>query len=131
TSLGINQRRKSFGTGVLRPALVVGLGRAGLAILKQLRAELTDQFGHPDNLPNVRLLYVDTDAEAIQKAMHGQADALLPREVLHARLGRPSQYLKPREGKLPYEGWLDPKVLYRMPRHRQHAGARALGRLAF
>ena len=131
TSLRINAPRASFGTGVLRPALVIGLGRSGLVILKQLRAELYDQFGHPDNLPNVRLLYIDTDPEAIQSATRGQSEALLPREVLLARLGRPSQYLKPREGKVPYEAWLDSKVLYRIPRQRNHAGVRALGRLAF
>jgi hypothetical protein len=128
TSLGV--RRETFGTGVLRPALVVGLGRIGLAILQQLRGELHEQFGHPDNLPNVRLLYLDTDPDAIQAATQGKADALLPREVLLTRLGRPSQYLKQREGKLPYETWLDPKVVYRIPRQRNHAGARALGRLA-
>ena len=130
TSLGIHNRRQSFGTGVLRPALIVGLGRSGLETLKQLRMELREHFGHPDNLPNVRLLYIDTDPEGIQAATRGKGDALSPGEVLLARLGRPSQYLKAREGKLPYESWLDPKILYRIPRQRNHAGARALGRLA-
>jgi serine/threonine protein kinase len=131
TSLKINPTRALFGTGVLRPAMVIGLGRSGLAILKQLRGELNDQFGHPDNLPNVRLLYLDTDPEAIQSATQGKTDALLPREVLLARLARASQYLRPREGKVPFEAWLDPKILYCIPRQRNHAGVRALGRLAF
>ncbi|HMF16107.1 MAG TPA: tubulin-like doman-containing protein [Gemmataceae bacterium] len=131
TSLKINPTRALYGAGVLRPAMVIGLGRTGLAILKHLRAELNDQFGHPDNLPNIRLLYLDTDPEAAQAATKGTADALLPREVLLAQLGRASQYLRPREGKVPFENWLDSKVLYRIPRQRNHAGLRALGRLAF
>jgi serine/threonine protein kinase len=131
TALGIYQRRESFGTGVLRPALIVGLGRTGQEILKHLRLELREHFGHPDNLPNVRLLAIDTDPEAVQAATRGKGNALLPGEVLLARLGRPSHYLKPRDGKVPYDNWLDPKVLYRIPRQRNHAGARALGRLAF
>jgi hypothetical protein len=52
-------------------------------------------------------------------------------EVLLARLNRPSHYLKPRDGRPQIDRWLDPQMLYRIPRTQETAGFRALGRLAF
>jgi len=121
------------GDGVLRPALVIGLGNQGLGILKRLRQEMLEQFGAPDALPHVRLLYLDTDPEALQAAASGNPDtALRHAEVLQARLHRPSHYLKPgTDGQQRLVSWLNPKLLYRMPRQQTSAGLRALGRLAF
>ncbi len=118
--------------GVLAPALIVGLGQVGLGVLKQLRRSFHEHFGSADALPHVRLLYLDTDADAVQHATAGDAEeALHVNEVLPAKLHRPSHYLRQREGKLPLENWLDAKVLYRIPRQQSHARVRALGRLAF
>src|SRR5207244_3393341 len=47
------------------------------------------------------------------------------------RLNRPSHYLRPRDGRPALDSWLDPKMLYRIPRTQTTAGCRALGRLAF
>ena len=57
--------------------------------------------------------------------------SLAPSEVLLAPLNRPSHYLKPRDGRPPLESWLNPKMLYRIPRSQVTTGVRGLGRLAF
>jgi serine/threonine protein kinase len=121
------------GDGVLQPALVIGLGNHGLAILKRLRRELFEHFGTHDALPHVRLLYLDTDPDALQTAIGGNPEsALRSAEVLLARLHRPSHYLKPGlDGQQKLVSWLNPKLLYRMPRQQTSAGLRGLGRLAF
>ena len=46
-------------------------------------------------------------------------------------LNRPSHYLKPRDGRPDIESWLNPRMLYRIPRSQVTTGVRALGRLAF
>src|SRR5207244_1261607 len=118
--------------GVLVPAVVVGLGYLGLKALRQFRKILNDQLGTPEMLPHIRFLYIDTDPDAAQEATGGDAEeALRFQEVLPARLHRPSHYLKTRDGKVPVQTWLNPKVLYRIPRQQKNAGVRALGRLAF
>lgn len=116
-------------SGILRPALVVGLGQAGVDILRNLRKQLNEQFGAPEATPHVRLLAIDTDPEAVQEAMRGESP-LQPSEVVLTRLHRPSHYLKSRDGKVPFESWLPSKVLYAIPRQQNHAGVRILGRLA-
>ena len=47
--------------GVLLPSLVIGLGHHGLRSLKEFRRNSHERFGSGDALPNVRLLYLDTD----------------------------------------------------------------------
>jgi hypothetical protein len=50
---------------------------------------------------------------------------------MHARLHRPSHYLKPLTSGAPgVETWLPQRMLYRMPRQQTPSGFRALGRLA-
>jgi hypothetical protein len=120
------------GEGVLRPALVIGIGHQGLVILRRLKQELFEQFSAHDAVPHIRLLYLDTDPDALQAATGGAPDgALRGAEVLLARLRRPSHYLKPGDGQQRLASWLNPKLLYRMPRQQTSAGLRALGRLAF
>jgi hypothetical protein len=120
------------GGGELFPALVIGLGRAGLAGLRHLRAGLSDRFGAWDALPNVHLLYLDTDPTALQAAgLDTEPGKLHASEVLLARLNRPSYFLKPREGRPRLDTWLDTNLLYRIPRTQETGGLRALGRLAF
>jgi hypothetical protein len=120
------------GPGCLFPALVVGVGRLGLLVLQQLRASLQRRFGSIETLPQLRLLYLDTDSEALRPLGPGQGgDALAPQDVLIAPLNRPGHYLKARDGRISLDSWLDPQMLYRIPRNRVTLGVRALGRLAF
>jgi tRNA A-37 threonylcarbamoyl transferase component Bud32 len=121
------------GNGVLFPALVVGLGRSGLLCLKRLRQSLCERFGGMSSLPQLRLLYVDSDPETADTATVGIGGAALESdEILLAPLNRASHYLKPRRsGRSLIDGWFDPQWLYRIPRQPQVLGQRALGRLVF
>ena len=51
------------GEGVLFPALIIGLGQLGMQVLQRLRESIVQRFGSPSQLPNVRLLLLDTDPE--------------------------------------------------------------------
>jgi serine/threonine protein kinase len=120
------------GEGILFPTLVIGLGKMGLRALQRLRRNLNDELGHQEGLPTLRLLYLDTDPEASKAASEARpGPALAPKEVLLARLHRPSHYLRPREGQVRLEPWFNRKMLYRIPRTLQTTGMRSLGRLAF
>jgi serine/threonine protein kinase len=117
--------------GIVQPALVVGIGQLGIETLTQLRHLLATELA-PADWNHVRLLAIDTDPETIQHATQGNPRASLrTQETLLARLQRPSQYLKTRNGKLPTDSWLHSKLLHRIPREQNNAGLRALGRLAF
>ena len=105
---------------------------AGLGVLQHLRMTLVERFNSLTNLPHLRLLHIDTDPETNQEATQGEGPEILtPNESLLARLHRPSHYLRPREGRVGFESWLDPKMLYRIPRNLTTTGLRSLGRLAF
>jgi len=120
------------GGGVLYPALVVGLGQMGLQALQLLRAAVVERFGTVEAVPNLRLLGIDTDPEAMHAAARGARGAgLAAREMVLARLNRPSHFVKPRDGAVPYHTWLEPQLLYRIPRSQLTTGMRCLGRLAF
>jgi len=124
------------GNGVLLPALVIGIGQMGLGVLQRLRETLAERFGTLESLPHFRLLYIDTDPDGIGAALRGTAAAALqPSEVMLARLNRPSHYIKPRDvhtsgGAPAISTWLNPQILYRIPRNQLTGGVRALGRLA-
>src|SRR5262249_8651729 len=119
------------GPGGLFPALVVGVGQMGLSVLQKSRQALHHRVGSPDALPNIRLLAIDTDPDTMTAAARGpKGAALAAREMLLVRLNRPSHFLKPRDGTIPYNTYLDPQMLYRIPRTQLTAGLRCLGRLA-
>lgn len=118
--------------GVVQPALIIALGRIGIDAATQMRQRIATELGSPFALPHVRVVAIDTDPEMIHKATLGNDAAVLrTQETLLTRLQRPSHYLKTRDGKLPTDSWLNPKLLYRIPREQSGAGLRALGRLAF
>ena len=124
------------GPGPLRPTLVIGIGQAGLRVLQRLRYDMTEQFGPPDMTPCFRLLFIDTDPDALDEALRGRPfdrlAPLRPDDVYPARLNRASHYMKPRlNGRSLMEGWFDPQLLYRIPRAPQTMGLRLFGRLAF
>jgi len=118
------------GDGVLFPSIVIGLGQKGLEVLETLRQALYERFGTLQALPNLRTIYIDTDADAMQAAMDG-AVGMGPSETVLARLNRPTHYLKAGSGRPTIEAWFNPKLLYRIPRNPVTTGMRALGRLAF
>ncbi|MBA4063459.1 MAG: hypothetical protein C0501_07055 [Isosphaera sp.] len=124
------------GPGPLRPALVLGLGRAGLRVLQRLRFDLAERYGPPDATPAVRLLYVDTDPDDLADAARPRpADRLAglgPDEVFAAQLNRAAHYHKPRANGRPLtDGWFDPQLLYKLQRVPRTMGVRLFGRLAF
>ncbi len=117
------------GDGVLFPALVVGVGQIGLAVLRKFRRLLADRFGAADALPTVRFLFIDTDAETVEAAGQGEA-ALGSNSVYHAKLNRPAHYLQA-DGLPAVEQWMPPGLLYQLPKTPTGAqGVRAFGRLA-
>jgi eukaryotic-like serine/threonine-protein kinase len=119
------------GPGVLMPALIIGVGGAGLGVMQRARSLVQERFGGIAALPHLRWLFIDTDPETIEQALVApEPEALGAGEVFAARLQRPAHYLK-REDLPPIEHWLRGEVLYRMPRTPSTLGIRALGRLAF
>jgi eukaryotic-like serine/threonine-protein kinase len=120
------------GEGLLFPALILGLGQLGLGVLQRLRRKIHAECGSLEQVPNMKLLYVDTDLESLRQAAKGDAAAALtPHEVLAAKLNRPSHYLRSQDERKRIEPWFDLKMLYRIPRTLATAGLRPLGRLAF
>ena len=118
-------------SGVVQPALVIGIGQLGVDTLTHLRERLVLELGSPRAMPHVRLVAIDTDPETIQQATTGNPrTALRTQETLLARLQRPSYYLKA-QSKLAIDAWLNTKLLHRIPREQTNAGMRPLGRLAF
>jgi serine/threonine protein kinase len=120
------------GDGELFPALVIGVGQMGLSVLQQLRQMVQENFGSPSSLPNVGLLYLDTDPDgptAATRPSHGAS--LAASEVLMARINRFIHYQKPREGRPRIDTWFNTNMLHRIPRNLTTDGLRALGRLAF
>jgi hypothetical protein len=114
---------------VLFPALIVGVGQTGLAVLKALRQMIRESFGSADAVPSLRFLYLDTDPEVVSRATEGP-DALHARDVILTRLDRPAHYLQ-QDGLPSVEAWLPPGLLFKLPRHPGPAnGVRAYGRLA-
>lgn len=121
------------GEGVLRPAVIVGLGKTGLTVLRKFRKLLFENYGPPSNMGHIRLLYIDTDPEQMAKlAEQSQYPLLLNDEIVNAKLNRSSYYVKPRRnGRAIIDGWFDKQLLYKLPRVPQTQGLRAFGRLAF
>ena len=92
-SLGIAPPEKN-GDGALFPALIVAVGQTGRRVIEHLKLVIRDRCSHPDLVPNVRFLYVDTDPTAAPTLVPDDPAALAPREVVIARLNRPAHYLQ-------------------------------------
>ena len=118
-------------TGVLKPALVIGLGQSGYQIARKFRSLICESFFSLDRMPHLRFLQIDTDEEQLSQATKGEKDGFRLNETLLARLHRASHYIKNADAKDLLESWMDLKSLYRIPRQMNTAGIRALGRLAF
>jgi serine/threonine protein kinase len=121
-----------LGDGLLFPALVIGLGDLGLRVLQELRENLNERAETPEVLSNIRLVYLDTDPKSLSAATQNKcAPALNDSDVLIAKLSRPSHYLRSKNERARIDSWIDPKMLYRIPRSLSTGGLRPLGRLAF
>ena len=128
-TLGIAPPEKT-GDGVLFPTLIVALGQTGQRVVERYRRLVRERYGHPDKLPNVRVVHLDTDPEALPASGPDDPGLLSPRDTLIARLNRPAHYLQ-RDNLPPLDPWMPPGLLYRLARTPGAAGGfRAFGRLA-
>lgn len=116
----------SSSTGVLRPTIIIGLGKMGRVTLQHLQHQLQEEWGTP-TFPLLQLLAIDTDQTSPDQLL---TEKQHPEELLHMPLSRPARYLRSRDQLPPVEEWLDTNLLYRMPRNLVTNGIRALGRLA-
>jgi hypothetical protein len=129
----VPERPEVTGDGVLFPALVIGLGGVGLAVVRQLRKALHKRCGPPSHWPHIRLLQIDTDAAAHDQAAQGEPETVLSgAELLLARLHRPAHYLRLGVERQALQHWLPVGMLSRLARDQCTTGGwRPLGRLAF
>ncbi len=128
-SMGIAPPEK-HSDGALFPALIVALGQTGRTVVESLKRIVCDHFVHPDRVPNIRFLYIDTDPESVPATPPDDPAAFTLRETVLARLHRPAHYLQ-RDSLPPIDPWMPPGTLYKLARTPGAAnGVRAFGRLA-
>ena len=129
-SPGLDATNAQVEIGVLRPTILIGLGGFGRRALLDLRCRLLDRFGDLSQVPVYRFLYIDSDPEAVHKALYDAPEvALSSTEVFPLPLQPVANY---RRRALEHLGdWLPREKLYSIPRSLQPQGSRCLGRLAF
>ena len=116
--------------GVLRPAIIIGIGSFGEQALEQLRCRLLDRVGDLSHTPSFRFLHITTEprSKAVESVL--QADsALTPAQTLELPLHGVSQYRRRQLDEL--LDWLPREKLYSIPRSPRVQGCRAFARLAF
>ena len=116
------------GPGALVPGMIIGVGEMGAIVLQRLRRTLRDRFGTAA-LPHLRFLFIDTDPNTVQAA--AATNPLDAAELFLARLNRPAHYGKARDDLPNVRSWLNPQMIFRIPRQPSTGGIRAFGRLAF
>ncbi len=115
--------------GVLRPAILIGIGSFGRRALTQVRGRLLDRVGEPALVPCFRFLHLDADPEDARRPATGGDGALLPEQSFYAPLQPVTAYRRRQLDQL--LDWLPREKLYAIPRSLRVDGSRALGRLAF
>lgn len=116
--------------GLLRPTILIGLGGFGRRALQEIKCRLMDRVGDLGQVPSFRMLYVDCDPDAINKALNASSDAALAGdEVFPVPLQPVTGYRRRQLDQI--LDWLPREKLYSIPRNLQTNGSRALGRLAF
>jgi len=126
-TLSATMRREE---GVLRPAILLGVGSFGRRALQQVRCRLLDRVGELAQVPCFRFVYLDADPETEARAIAGPTDAaLLPEHTFHLPLQPVTAYRRRQLDQI--QEWLLREKLYAIPRSLRVDGSRALGRLAF
>ena len=111
-----------------RPAVFIGIGGTGAAVLRSLRARLHERFGNVDDVPSSQMLLLDTDATALHNATRGdRSSALRPSQLVPLTLRQPQDYRSDAGSLLE---WLSRRWLFNIPRSLTTEGIRPLGRLA-
>jgi hypothetical protein len=117
--------------GVLTPTLIVGLGGQGIAALHQLHQQYHERLGGVSQLPNIRLLAVDTDAQTLARHVTGKPGGLTKDQTLACRLATPGGYLWTEQGLKNVEEWIGSEHLDQIGPQASTRNLRCLGRLAF
>jgi serine/threonine protein kinase len=115
--------------GVLRPAILIGVGSFGRRALTQVRCRLLDRVGDPSSVPCFRFLSLDNEPEADRKPRSAGDGSLLPEHYFSAPLQPATGYRRRHLDQL--LEWLPREKFYAIPRSLRVGGSRALGRLAF
>jgi serine/threonine protein kinase len=114
--------------GVLRPAVVIGIGSFGRRALQQIRCRLLDRVGELNQAPCWRFLLIDCEPDAGRKPGGPSDAALLPEHTFHAPLQQVTGYRRRQLDQI--LEWLPREKLYSIPRSLRVDSNRALGRLA-
>jgi hypothetical protein len=117
--------------GVLTPTLVIGLGGQGVAALQQLALQFQERFGGVDEVPNIRLLGLDTDAKALARHVTGKPGGLTKDQILSCRLASPGGYLWQEQQLKNVDTWLTTERIDLIGPNADPQRQRCLGRLAF
>ena len=116
--------------GVLRPAIIIGIGSFGEQALEQIRCRLLDRVGDLKHTPSFRFLYVTTEPRSKERNLSTISDSMLqPEQKLELPLHGVSQYRRRQLDEL--LDWLPREKLYTIPRSPRVQGCRAFARLAF
>lgn len=117
------------GAGALQPTLVIGLGWLGGRVLRRFSAAAIERFGEWAKIPCMKLLAIDTDANAIQALIKDRSAPLDAKCTMTVKLERATHYGR-RDIGAGIEKWLPNGLLFRIPRVPATNGVRAYGRLA-
>jgi serine/threonine protein kinase len=117
--------------GILRPAILIGVGSFGKRAIQQIRCRLLDRVGDLNQVPSFRFLYLDVEpGTAPSRASAAVSDVALEAEhVVHLPLQPVTAYRRKQLDQI--LEWLPREKLYSIPRSLSVEGSRALGRLAF
>ena len=130
TDSNISNTVSRIEAGVLRPAILIGVGSFGRRALQQIRCRLLDRVGDLQQVPSFRYVYIDIDQDTVEKVDSDGSDAALqPEHVLHLPLQPVTGYRRKQLDQI--LEWMPREVLYSVPRSLSADGSRALGRLAF
>ncbi len=107
------------------PAILVGVGGAGVEVLAKVVSRLRDRFGAPENWPPVEMLLLDTNCKAISS--HFQEAELARVHVMPIPLRSAEDYGATGNEHL---RWLGRRWYFNIPRDLSTGGFRPYGRLA-
>ena len=116
--------------GILRPAILIGIGSFGSRALQQVRCRMLDRLGQHSSVPCIRYLQIDCDPDAPKKVSASGSDiGLTTEQLFHCPLTPVTNYRRRQLEDI--MTWLPREKLYSIPRSMRVDGSRALGRLAF